>query len=845
VNGYQFWHSSLSKVYHSDERCTTGDNIEDDYLVEGKGNRRLCKQCRRLGGQRDTRSLTQTGTTFDRIEPDGSTRKFLWGVATAGQQVEGAPTKSDWASFSASAFQVARVHKLGEIGGTEMQLEPPGEALGHWWRPYFEQDLDRALALGLTAYRLSVEWSRIEPTAPGWVTSWIAARTGKDTWQIAFDPPGKLTAPVFDANALARYQEMINAIRDRGMEPVVTLNHMALPDWVLTTPRKARLDDPGLYTNTTVVGDGGTPIDVFMDSPIEDAVFRGTLRGWETSATGAAFVQFVEQVVSTLTGVNWWLTFNEPIATMLGSCYLAGAWPPGFVGDGSRAMRAYANLIETHVAAYDAIHKIQPAAMVGCSQWFGAARRSPQTAFSAFFDGSNEAAKNQWVFFNNHFFLDAVVNGADALTKWTTATDASFDLSRKTPVSFRPEWAGHLDFMAVQYYRSVYIYHFAWLIFACPWMGGRFTLDYKRDPAGEPGVASRMSSDLGWTIEPVGLHEILTDVQSRYGLPIMITENGIGETQDRNRAPFIVAHLQMVLASIADGCDVLGYLHWTIADNWEWAFDYLPQARFGLFTVDRHAVGRPRHLTTGGLCLAAAAAASTAAGTSFAGDLLDVLQKRFGSIAPDGKGHVRQLRQPCGQWAATTDSGEDFELVLVPLQAGAWFGMAFESDTQEWLAMSAISWQRAAGGQAGVLSFRLPGKGGDRRFTSTTSAPSSAGPAMTGTMTDATGVSVPWVAVRRRLPGVYRSTALDPMAPSHLQLVRFEPKAAWTMAAAKGKEAWDVCADVVIDEVAGTVACTLPDGRAYKAALSGQDLVGTVGAAKWTASALADDVPFA
>ena len=101
-----------------------------------------------------------------------------------------------------------------------MRLEPAGDALGHWWKPYFEDDLDRARALGLTCYRLSVEWSRVEPAAPASVTDWITANNGKASNDVAV-PPAKLDPAVFDAKALARYREMVDAIRARGMEPLV------------------------------------------------------------------------------------------------------------------------------------------------------------------------------------------------------------------------------------------------------------------------------------------------------------------------------------------------------------------------------------------------------------------------------------------------------------------------------------------------------------------------------------------------------------------------------------------------------------------------------------------------
>ena len=57
---------------------------------------------------------------------------------------------------------------------------------------------------------------------------------------------------------------------------------------------------------------------------------------------------------------------------------------------------------------------------------------------------------------------------------------------------------------------------------------------------------------------------------------------------DRNRAPFIVGHLQEVKRAIQGGADIIGYLHWSLMDNYEWQEGYRPEARFGLFKIDRH-----------------------------------------------------------------------------------------------------------------------------------------------------------------------------------------------------------------------------------------------------------------
>jgi beta-glucosidase len=73
-------------------------------------------------------------------------------------------------------------------------------------------------------------------------------------------------------------------------------------------------------------------------------------------------------------------------------------------------------------------------------------------------------------------------------------------------------------------------------------------------------------------------------------LPVLITENGVADEDDELRPGFLVDHLRAVMEAMEDGADVLGYLHWTGFDNFEWLEGY--GARFGLVAVDRATLER-------------------------------------------------------------------------------------------------------------------------------------------------------------------------------------------------------------------------------------------------------------
>ncbi|WP_347304628.1 family 1 glycosylhydrolase (plasmid) [Croceibacterium sp. TMG7-5b_MA50] len=74
------------------------------------------------------------------------------------------------------------------------------------------------------------------------------------------------------------------------------------------------------------------------------------------------------------------------------------------------------------------------------------------------------------------------------------------------------------------------------------------------------------------------------------GVPILVSEHGVGTDDDAIRARFIPEALAGLSGAMADGIPVLGYIHWSLMDNFEWIFGYKP--RFGLVSVDRTTFAR-------------------------------------------------------------------------------------------------------------------------------------------------------------------------------------------------------------------------------------------------------------
>ena len=115
-------------------------------------------------------------------------RDFLWGVATAGHQVEGNNVNSDtWF--------------LEHLPGT-IFAEASGDAVDHYHR--YREDIALIAGLGFTSYRFSVEWARIEPEEGH-----------------------------FSLAELDHYKRVLEACVEHGLTPVVTFHHFTSPRWLL------------------------------------------------------------------------------------------------------------------------------------------------------------------------------------------------------------------------------------------------------------------------------------------------------------------------------------------------------------------------------------------------------------------------------------------------------------------------------------------------------------------------------------------------------------------------------------------------------------------------------------
>jgi len=284
--------------------------------------------------------------------------------------------------------------------------------------------------------------------------------------------------------------------------------------------------------------------------------------GWESRETIERFCDFVRFCAREYGGeVDWWCTVNEPEVYAF-RAYSEGVWPPQKKDD-AIALQVIANLLEAHGRAYRVLHAEDRtdadgdgrAAVVGFAKhWVGLVphrRWWPLDWARAYFEDR---------LFNRAVY-EAPVSGEIALT-----VPGVRGVRRRVP-----ELEHSLDYAGLNVYTR--------------W--GVNAMD------NDPHVARRGAplSDLGWEIVPdiiaQGAH-----AAARTGAPVLVTEHGFADAADAFRPRALVESLLAFGRAIEGGLDAIGYLHWSLLDNFEWADGYF--GRFGLYGVDFGDPERPR-----------------------------------------------------------------------------------------------------------------------------------------------------------------------------------------------------------------------------------------------------------
>lgn len=384
-------------------------------------------------------------------------KDFLWGAGVSAHQVEGNNHNqwTVWEEANAKAKAAASAHRYRDLSSwsyVQQELTDPanyisGQASNHY--KLYEQDFDSLLELNMNSFRFSVEWSRVEPKEGVW-----------------------------DPKEIEYYKRYVAALKDRGIEPVVTLFHYTLPIWF------------------------------------------AEMGGFEKRRNVKYFTRFAEKIVSELgSSVTLIITINEPEVYVTES-YIKGKWPPQKFWF-FRSAWVVENLLYAHRQAAAAIHKLNQRYKVSIAK------------NSAYYYAGDDAWLSRITaqllqFYQDDYFLMKV--------------------------------AKHCDFIGVNYYFANRVY------------GYRI-----HNPDNFVG-------DNGWDLNPAALQQTLERLHDKYKLPILITENGLADARDEERKWWLMHTLVAMQRAREYGVDVMGYIHWSLIDNFEWSKGRWP--RFGLLSVD-------------------------------------------------------------------------------------------------------------------------------------------------------------------------------------------------------------------------------------------------------------------
>nr|WP_315528070.1 glycoside hydrolase family 1 protein [Carnobacterium maltaromaticum] len=346
------------------------------------------------------------------------------------------------------------------------------------------------------------------------------------------------------------YSDLIDELLKYGIEPIVTLYHWDLPQ------------------------------------ALEDAY-----GGWESRQVIQDFTNYAKILFDAYSDrVNYWVSLNEQNVFMMHG-FLMASHPPA-VTDPKRMYAAnhIANLANASVikAFRDGEYPgkigpsfaMSPAYAVDCQ---------PENVI---------ATENMLDLFSN-FWMDVYVYGRyPKVALKNLAKNGLAPVFEAGDVDLLK--AGKPDFMGVNYYQSMTI---ASNPLDGVTMTGEANYSGKKGTtkeAGQPGMYKIVSNpylektNWDWTIDPAGLRISLRRISSRYDLPILITENGLGDfdtleadgqVHDQPRIDYLKTHCLAIQEAITDGVEVLGYCTWSFTDLLSWLNGY--QKRYGFVYVDR------------------------------------------------------------------------------------------------------------------------------------------------------------------------------------------------------------------------------------------------------------------
>lgn len=343
---------------------------------------------------------------------------------------------------------------------------------------------------------------------------------------------------------LAFYEKVFDCCRAHGIEPLVTISHYEMPYALVET-----------------------------------------YNGWASREVITLFEKYARTLLDRFHDkVTYWLTFNEinssvmPFGAVLNTGTIRGYEGPVNEVPDNRKERFQA-LHHMFVASAKVViyaHKHYPNLKIGDMNIFA-------TSYPLTPDPDDVVENQQHMNIFNWFCSDVQVRGEYPYYA------ARYFKENGIRLAMQPEDAAILKEGVVDFYTFSY------------YMSNCITVQEGAESAGGNiiggcGNPYLKESDWGWQIDPKGLRYSLNEIYARYGLPMMVVENGLGaydkveadgSIHDGYRIDYLRAHIEQMKKAVKDGVDLLGYTPWGCIDLVSASTGEM-EKRYGFIYVDKH-----------------------------------------------------------------------------------------------------------------------------------------------------------------------------------------------------------------------------------------------------------------
>ncbi|KAF8403881.1 hypothetical protein HHK36_011987 [Tetracentron sinense] len=461
---------------------------------------------------------------------------FVFGTASAAYQYEGSANEdgkgpSIWDYFTHNYPGLSLSLSLSQMIELSSRIADGsnGDVADDSYHRY-KEDVSIMKEMGMDAYRFSISWPRLLPN-------------------------GKISGGV-NKEGIRYYNNLINELLSKGVEPYVTLFHWDLP--------QALEDEYGGFLSPHIVDD-----------------FRDYAE--------LCYKEFGDRV-------KHWITLNEPW-TLCSNGYALGIHAPGRC---SKWMNGNCSTGNSGTEPYLVAHH-QILAHAAAVKVYKEKYQESQNGIIGI------TLVSHWMepFSTAKFDQDAAMRALDFMFGWfmDPITYGDYPHSMRSIVGNRlPKFSeeqsmmvkGSFDFLGLNYYTANYAANI-------PYSNSvniSYTTDSQASLTSERnGIPIGPVTGSDWLyVYPRGIHDLLIYIKKRYNNPIIyITENGISEINnstlslkealdDNKRIDYYSHHLLFLRRAIKDGVDVRGFFAWSLLDNFEWNVGYT--VRFGINYVD-------------------------------------------------------------------------------------------------------------------------------------------------------------------------------------------------------------------------------------------------------------------